>query len=74
MIGGVIAFTAKGLVEVDGREVGVIVFAVAVVDVGVKGHVASASVETAEELQLATEVLIGTVTHRFVEAAVDDEV
>ena len=57
----------------DSREVGVIVFAVAVVDIGVDGHIASTSIEATEKLQLATDVLVGTVTHRLVEAAVDNE-
>ena len=58
----------------NGREVGIAVVAVAVVDVAADGNVAATVAEAAIQLSLRAEVLVGAVSQRFALAPVHDEV
>ena len=62
------------LKECHSRKVRVFVGTVAIVDVGVDGHITSLTVQTTEELDLRTEVFVAAITHRLVVSSVKNHV
>ena len=74
LISGVVAESVKRLVEMYGREIGVAVFAIAVVDVGTDGNIAPLVAKPPVQLQLRTDIVVASVTHRLVLPPVDNEV
>ena len=73
LIGGVFAKLVFLLEEVHGREVGVLVGAIAVVDISADGYVAAFRSDAAVELQLRTGILVGAVAERLALTVVDHE-
>ena len=73
LIGGVVAEAVFLLEEVHGREVGVCVGAVAVVEITTDGNVPAFRSDTAVELQLCAGILVGAVAERLALTVVHHE-
>ena len=73
LIGGVVAKLVFLLEEMHSREVGILVFAISVVDVSTDGNVSALRSNTAIELQLRAGILVFAITKRLTLTIVDNE-
>ena len=73
LIGGVVAKAVFLLEEMHSRKVGVLIGAVAIIDVSADGNVSAFRSNASVELQLCAGILVGAVTERLALTIVDNE-